>query len=169
VYQAPPPPPAVVTPPPGPSAAEIAAAKARQRAARLAARRLAARQAAARRLTARVAAQKRAAQKLAAQKLAAAKAAAKAGSRTVPGARPKPAAVAIAVDDSSTPTGVVVVLGTLGAIALLLLALSLVPAHLAPGYRSERLLVERREQFVLSGMTCMAAAGVVSVLVLLGL
>jgi hypothetical protein len=156
VYQAPPPPPAVVAPPPGPSAAEIAA-QARQRAARLAAQRRAARLAAARLLAAKRAAQKRAAE-------------ARAESRSnliLPAARPEPAAVVGAPADSPRTT-FAVVLGALASIALVLLAFAAVPVHRVPWYWAERTLVERREQFALSGLMCIAAACVVSVLVLLG-
>jgi hypothetical protein len=56
----------------------------------------------------------------------------------------------------------------LGSMALVLLAAAAVPAHHAPWYWAERVMIERREQFAISGLMCIATGVVVSALVLLG-
>ena len=52
--------------------------------------------------------------------------------------------------------------------ALLLLAVAVLPVQYVRSYRVERVLVRRHEQLIFSGLMCMGAAAVVSLLVLLG-
>jgi hypothetical protein len=61
-----------------------------------------------------------------------------------------------------------VVLAGLGTLALLLLGGALIPAHAAPWYWAERTLAGRRQQFAVSGVMCVVAAGIFFALVFLG-
>ncbi len=53
-----------------------------------------------------------------------------------------------------------VILVGLGALAIGLLAMALIPAHLAPWYWVENLLAGRRQQFAISGVMSLVAAGI---------
>ena len=53
-----------------------------------------------------------------------------------------------------------VILVGLGALAIALLAMALIPAHLAPWYWVENLLAGRRQQFAISGVMSLVAAGI---------
>jgi hypothetical protein len=80
----------------------------------------------------------------------------------------QPAAAAPAASGSVTGTAVAVVLGGLGAVALVLLLFAVIPAERAPWYWAEQVLAARRQQFAVSGLMCMVAEGVVFALVFLG-
>jgi Trk-type K+ transport system membrane component len=126
-------------------------AAARQRAAALAAQRRAARIATARWRAAKLAANRRAA----AEKPAPATGS---GTNIVPAA----------ASSESSRAAVPVVLGGLGSLAFVLLAMALIPAEVAPRYRLKSLLASRRQEFAISGVMSLIAAGVFFVFVVLG-
>jgi hypothetical protein len=65
-------------------------------------------------------------------------------------------------------SGIPLVVAGLGTLAFLLLVIALIPAHVAPWYWAERTLAGRRQQFAVSGVMCIAAAGIFVALVFLG-
>jgi hypothetical protein len=137
----PPPPPAVVAP--QPSAAEIAA-DARRREAAVAAQRQAAKLAAARRRAAKLAAKRRA------------EADGALGNPRESVARLWPEASAS--DSSRAP--VIGFVAVVGALALLLLVIGLIPARAAPWYWAERTLAARQQQITLTGVIGLFSVGV---------
>jgi hypothetical protein len=146
----------VTAPPAGPSAADIAA-EARRRAAELAAQRRAAEIAAAR---ARAAKKRAAAARLRSRPI-----------RILPAGgsvTPEPVAASPAASDSSTGAAVAIVLGALGAVALVLILFAAIPPEFAPWYWAEQQLASRRQQFAVSGAMCVLAEGAVFALVFLG-
>lgn len=148
----PPPPPAVVSP--QPSAAELAAA-ARERAAALAAQRRAAKIATARWQAAKRRAGAARANSTPLQNLPAGDAR---GTQENPGestAKLWPGASA-----SGSSRGAVIPIAGLGALALLLLIIALIPAHAAPWYWAERILAARQQQFALTGVIGLFSVGV---------
>jgi hypothetical protein len=60
------------------------------------------------------------------------------------------------------------ILAGLGVLAIALLAMAFIPAHLAPWYWVENLLAGRRQQFAISGVMALFAAGVFVAFVFLG-
>lgn len=60
----------------------------------------------------------------------------------------------------SRSAAVPIILVGLGALAIALLAMALIPSHLAPWYWVENLLAGRRQQFAISGVMSLVAAGI---------
>jgi type IV secretory pathway VirB10-like protein len=153
---APPPPPTFSPPPPPefvspqPSAAEVAAAASRKAAA-LASQRRAARLAASRRRAAKLAAKRRAAARANLARLKKAKV--NAAKTTQQNPREPVAKLWPEASASSLSRGPVIpFVAGLGALALLLLLIALIPARVAPWYWAERMLVARQQQFALTGV-----------------
>jgi len=71
-----------------------------------------------------------------------------------------PATATAPASAKSQSAAVPVILVGLGALAIALLAMALIPAHLAPWYWVENLLAGRRQQFAISGMMSLVAAGI---------
>ena len=67
----------------------------------------------------------------------------------------------------SQSAAVPVILVGLGALAIALLAMALIPAHLTPWYWVENLLAGRRQQFAISGVMSLVAAGIFSAFIFL--
>jgi hypothetical protein len=149
----PPPPPPVVSP--QPSAAELAAA-ARERAAALAEQRRAAKIA-----TARWRAKHRPIQILPPPS-------GSADELPAPASGSEIGLVPAAASPESRGAAVPIILAGLGLLAIALLAMALIPAHLAPWYWVENLLAGRRQQFAISGVMALFAAGVFVAFVFLG-
>ena len=141
----PPPPSAVVAP--QPSAAELATA-ARERAAALAAQRRAAKSATARWRAAKRRAADARADSTRQQKLLRGEANGTQENPRKPVANLWPAASA----SSSSRGPVIPFVAGLGALALLLLIIALIPARAAPWYWAERMLATRQQQFALTGV-----------------
>ena len=76
--------------------------------------------------------------------------------------------VPAAASPESRGAAVPIILAGLGALAIALLAMALIPAHLAPWYWVENLLAGRRQQFAISGVMALFAAGVFFAFVFLG-
>jgi multisubunit Na+/H+ antiporter MnhB subunit len=81
---------------------------------------------------------------------------------------PEPVAASPAASDSSTGAAVAIVLGALGAVALVLILFAAIPPEFAPWYWAEQQLASRRQQFAVSGAMCVLAEGAVFALVFLG-
>lgn len=144
----PPPPPAVVSP--QPSAAEVAAA--------LAAQRRAAKLEAARRRAAKLRAAAARAKSRPIQILPPPSGAAEEASAPATGS--ELSLVPVAASTKSRSAAVPIILVGLGALAIGLLAMAFVPAHMAPWYWVEDLLAGRRQQFAISGVMSLVAAGI---------
>lgn len=142
-FQPPPPPPAVS---PQPSAAELATA-ARERAAAFAAQRRAAKIATARWRAAKRRAAEARADSTRLQKLLSGEATGTKENPSEPLAKLWPASAS-----SSSRGPVIPFVAGLGALALLLLIIALVPARAAPWYWAERMLAARQQQFALTGL-----------------
>jgi hypothetical protein len=61
---------------------------------------------------------------------------------------------------SSSGGATPIVLAGLGTLALLLLAIALIPAHTVPWYWAERILADRQQQFALTGAAGLLSVGV---------
>lgn len=68
----------------------------------------------------------------------------------------------------SRGAAVPIILAGLGLLALALLLLALIPADVAPWYWFENLVAGRRQQFAISGVMSLVAAGVFFAFVFLG-
>jgi hypothetical protein len=68
----------------------------------------------------------------------------------------------------SRGAAVPVIVAGLGLLAIALLAMALVPADIAPWYWFENLVAGRRQQFAISGVMSLFAAGVFFAFVFLG-
>jgi len=152
----PPPPPPVVSP--QPSAAELAAA-AREREAALAEQRRAAKIATAR---------WRAAQRAKARPIQILPPPSGADEAPIPASGSELGLVSAPASAESRGAAVPVIVAGLGLLAIALLAMALIPAHLAPWYWVENLLAGRRQQFAISGVMALFAAGVFVAFVFLG-